>query len=233
MNIFTKKTKAIIAGLLFTQVSFSFADIRLELGEGVNVLAINGQEVESDKFFSGITDINLPDGKNQILVTYTAEINRNREDFEIEKTKPFVILFSSNSDVLLRAPKKLNTLKKIERFEEARNWSLTDTKGNKVTFTSALLINGGFQLSRDYEDELADFNNTSSPAAVPRELIKSVKKQATNSIKSNKKSDQNKKSSSNTTSSNAPNMPLDMLIYWYNQADEKTRRSFKALIKNK
>ena len=26
------------------------------------------------------------------------------------------------------------------------------------------------------------------------------------------------------------NMAMDMLIYWYNQADEKTRHSFKELI---
>ena len=130
--------------------SFSYADIRLSLGEGVNLIAVNGQEVNSEKLFSGVTEINLPEGKNQILVNYTAEIKQGR-DSELESTNPSVILFETKKDLTVSAPKNINTANKVKAFEKELNWNLISANGTPISFKAALLVKSGMQLSRDYE----------------------------------------------------------------------------------
>lgn len=214
LNNILSNTLVLVAAL----ISFnSYAEVKLEVGEGINLLAVNGEEVESDSLFASKTSARLPNGTNQILVNYTAEIKPG-DDSELEVTKPSVILFKTDaSELYLNAP-KMKTVRDVENFEKSLNWNLRDQNGNPISFKAALLIKEGFQLSRDYEDELEEFNMSNANAALPKTRIispaevKHARKAQHSQVKENK------------------NMAMDMLIYWYNQADEKTRRSFKELI---
>lgn len=197
----------------------SYAEVQLEVGEGINLLAVNGEEVESGSLFSSKTSARLPNGTNQILVNYTAEIKPG-DDSEFEVTKPSVILFKTDaSELYLNAP-KMKSLRDVERFEKNLNWNLRDQNGNPILFKSALLIKEGFQLSRDYKNELKEFNMSNSTAALTKTRIISPAEVKNSQNPQHSQAKQNK------------NMTMDMLIYWYNQADEKTRRSFKELISN-
>lgn len=208
------KTLATLAACL----SFNaFSEVRLELGEGINLLAVNGEEVRFDSFFADKTSARLPEGTNQILVNYTAEVKPG-DDSELEVTQPSVILFETTaSKVSLNAP-KIKSIRDVEMFEKNLNWALIDDKGNAIPYKANLLIKKGLQLSRDYEDELEDFNLSNANAALQKTKI--ISPTQTLNAKG-KKSPETKRNN---------NMAMEMLIYWYNQADEKTRRSFKELI---
>lgn len=193
------------------------AEVAIELGEGINLLAVNGEEVDTDSFFADKTTARLPQGINQILVNYIAEVKPG-DDSELEVTQPSVILFETvASKVSLSAP-KIKSIRDVEMFEKNLNWTLTDEKGNPVPYKANLLIKKGLQLSRDYEDELEDFNLSNAESALQKIKIVSPIKVS------------NAKNQKNSETKNNNNMAMDMLIYWYNQADEKTRRSFKELI---
>lgn len=188
------------------------AENELVMGEGVNLIAVNGKEVSSDSFFSGKEKINLHNGVNQILVNYTAEI-KNGSETELEHSNTFVILFKGKNERFTLSAPRIKKLSDIKKFESEKNWNLIDSQGNKFNFRSDIIKHSGFQLSRNYEAELKAFNKTNSPAALPEK----------NPIKINK----------NNKSKNAEseeNIASQMLIYWYNQADDKTREEFKKLI---
>jgi len=203
--------------LLFSCISFNaFSETRLELGEGITLLIVNGKKVESESLFSGNPFIKLPKGQNQILVNYTAEINPG-DDSELEVTQPTVILFNSQAQTLRLTAPVIKTARDVEKFEKNMSWNLIDNNGNKIPFKSDLLIKKGFQLSRNYEDELEEFNTRNNSAALQKKDIIS-KKTNINHTEQQTQVNKNKK------------IAMDMLIYWYNQADDKTRRSFKELI---
>ena len=119
----------------------------------------------------------------------------------------------------------MKSIRDVEKFEKRLNWRLIDSNGKAIPFKANLLVKGGFQLSRDYEDELEEFNMSSADAALPKTKIISpvIKKSA---VRNTQKPQQHQVNVNK-------NMAMEMLIYWYNQADEKTRRSFKDLIISK
>lgn len=206
------------SAILLTSLSIfsgnSFADITLNMGEGIRLIAVNGEELKNESLFSGASEVQLTNGTNQILVNYTAEIKPG-DDSELEVTQPAVILFTANNAELSLSAPTMKSLNDVEQFEKDLNWKLINTSGQPVPYKTSLLIKDGFQLSRDYEDELEEFNMSSANAALPKRKIFSPEEVK----QSDKKSQIDNK-----------NMAMDMLIYWYNQADEKTRRSFKELI---
>jgi len=198
--------------------NYSYADNTLLLDEGVNLIAVNGSEVNSEKLFNGSDKYKLPDGLNQILVSYTAEVKKGG-DFEIEQSKAFVLLFeSTNSQISLSAP-VIERMKDLDAFEENKNWILKSSAGKDISYKANIIEKGGFQLSRDFEVELEKFNQSNAVASLPKSKI-------TLPNKANKKQ-------KNNTAIKKENMAMEMLIYWYNQADLNTRNSFKELIKNK
>lgn len=213
--------KALLLSTLFLASTYASAGNILNLGEGVNLIASNGKEVNSDSFFNSSSNYKLPNGTNQILVNYTAEIKKGSED-ELEHTDVFVLLFEShNSNITISAP-EIKKPSDINKFEEIGNWNLANKDGEKIKFKFSIIEKKGFQLSRDYEREIEDFNNTDSAAALPKkDLFNAAQLNASSS-----------KTKNNNNSQAKENMPAQMLIFWYNQADENTRKSFKELINN-
>lgn len=191
------------------------ADNTISLDEGVNLIAVNGKEINTDKLFNGSTQYDLPNGSNQILVNYTAEVKKG-SDLEIEHSKAFVILFESTNTNLSLSTPKIERIKDLKEFETTKSWILKNSSNKNIKYKVDIIEKGGFQLSRDFEEELEKFNKSNSPAALPKnEII----------IKNNK--------STTKTAIKKESMAMEMLIYWYNQADIKTRNNFKELIKNK
>ena len=198
--------------------SYSYADNILILEEGVNLIAVNGSEVNSDKLFNGSNNYKLPNGSNQILVNYTAEVKKGG-DFEIEQSKAFVLLFESNDSQISLAAPTIERIKDLDKFEQNKNWILKNSAGNSITYKVNIIEKGGFQLSRDFEEELEKFNQSNATASLPKSQI---------TLPNNT----NNKPTKNSVIKKE-NMAMKMLIYWYNQADLNTRNSFKELIKNK
>lgn len=214
------KVSILFLATLFSS-SFVFAENILNLSEGVNLLAINGKEAKSPSFFNDHSAYKLPNGINQIVVSYTAEI-KNGSEYELEYTNAFVLLFDQKDEQLLIAAPEIKKIKDIKELEEKGNWILTAKSGQPVDYKVSLIKNNGFQLSRDYERELEDFNKTDAAAALPNKPL----------FNPNQLTKNNTAKAKNNNTNAKKNMSSQMLIFWYNQADEETRKSFKKLINN-
>jgi uncharacterized protein YccT (UPF0319 family) len=213
--------KRITALILILLPSYAFSDNTLNLGDGVNLIAINGKKADSGSFLNNRTGYKLPNGINQIMVNYTAEIKRSGE-YELEHSKSFVLLFEQHDKSLKISAPEIKKLTDIKEFEQKSNWALTTSSGKKVDFKAAIIEKNGFQFGRDYERELEIFNKSNNPASLPKQQVFTPTDiKPINSNTANKPGDINKE-----------NMPAKMLIFWYNQADQETRKSFKELIKN-
>ena len=208
----------------------ALADVNVEIEDGISVLALNGKEVTSKSFLSGKDVLKLNDGVNQLLVQYTAEIKTSADDYELESTDPFVLLLdAADKQLVLKAP-ALKTEKDVVRFNQQANWRLVDREGKPLVLKTAALKKEGFQLARNYEYELAEFNMSGAEAALPNtRVVADMAAPAPAPVI--RQASVDKASSANKTSE--VNMAEEMLRYWYNQADAETRKRFKKWIDQK
>ncbi|MFT5722232.1 MAG: hypothetical protein ACI9W6_002558 [Motiliproteus sp.] len=157
-----KSLGCFILSTSFLISSMSFAAVSVEVAEGVALLALNGEETASysKKIFQTV------DGVNQMLVEFSAEIKEYNNDSYIERTPAYVILFESTDERLrLNAP-NINNSHDLSAFKTDPRWVMTTENGKTKEITVTELVKEGFQLSRDYETELAIFNRTDSPAVM-------------------------------------------------------------------
>lgn len=196
------------------------AEVILRLGEGVSLHAVNGNAYSDKGFLSGEPGVALDDGVHQIVVDYQAEIGRNRDDSVIERSDAFVILFEAeDKDLVLSAP-AVSTQRELDAFNEGADWQMKDKDGNSHEFRLDVLEKEGFQLVRDYERELAEFNSTGSPAALK------TKRSGPEPAGLNTES-----IPSGDTASDQQ-MVRQMLRYWYLKADENTKSEMKRWIRS-
>ncbi len=221
---FMKKTLCALVVFLLGFSSSLVADVRVQFEEGISVLALNGKEVTSESLFSGSDVVELNDGLNQLLVQYTAELKKSADDFELETTDSFVLLFDvKNVALVLKAPLIRNE-GDVDAFNRSGDWRLLDTNGVAQVIKVSPLKKDGFQLSRDYERELEEFNLTDSAAALPYERVVGL------ADKSPLPAVNSQSGNNSQSKSSEMNMSEKMLRYWYNQADSETRKRFKKWI---
>lgn len=224
LSTFSKALKLTSLSLAYLLSTSVYAENIIHLENGVNLLAVNGEEISSNSFFDGKTKFKAPNGTTQLLMSYTVEL-QNGSETELEHSNSSVVLFkASNENLFISAP-KITKQKHLEAFNKKINWNIKKQDGTTLNFKSAILKTSGFQLSRNYESELAAFNQSNSPAALRLKIDPPNNyKTAINKVQPN--------SNSSNTQNHNKNMALEMLIYWYNQADARTRKSFKELINN-
>ena len=201
--------------------SISHAEIHLSTGEGVNILAINGKAIDQGTLFSGTPELKADNGKTQIVAEYTAEISDSADDYRLENSDTFVITFSAaDTTVRVHAPEISNAYD-LKAFNESGSWMLKDKNGQSISFEYGKLEKEGFQLSRDYENELKTFNSTQSDAAII-------------SLNQETHSFNNGTPAQSVSSSINPDQKMvgQMLQFWYEQASTETRNKFKSWIES-
>ncbi|MGI1668732.1 MAG: DUF2057 domain-containing protein [Neptuniibacter sp.] len=145
--------------------SSALAENKLQLGEGVNLIAVNGQEVNTEGLFNRQNLFPIPDGAVQLLVTYTAEIKKG-SDTELETSQPNVLTFEVQQQTLSLSAPRIKSENDLEAFNKQKNWILTQAGNKAVAFKAAQLPVSGFLLAVDYEDALRKFNNSGNEAAI-------------------------------------------------------------------
>lgn len=197
--------------------SISLADINISAGDGVKILAINGEAIDAGTFFSAAPELTAHNGKAQIVAEYTAEITESADEYQLEKSDTFVLTFTAeNTAIRIHAPEISNRYS-LKAFNSTGNWQLQDAAGKSVPFVFGKLEKEGFQLVRDYEKEVKEFNNSTADAAVSELNIETHsfnQGRATYPAESNFHPDQK--------------MVGQMLQYWYEQANTETRNKFKS-----
>jgi len=196
------------------------ADVILIPAPGVDIVAVNGVSVESNSFFSDTSRIQLDNGQHQIVAEYVAEIEESADDYLLEKSDTFVLLFNANDTTLNLSAPAVSSQYALQTFNQGNQWQLTRTDGTPVEFTTGKLEKEGFQLGRDYEKELKRFNHTQAKAALPALATD------THSFQSSGASIH-----SSETGITDQKMAGEMLQFWYERADQNTRDKFKSWIK--
>jgi len=228
--MFVRRTIFSIAFLL-TMSGQAQAAVKLSIAEGIEVLAINGElSTENATFNAGGSReaLLLDNGANQLLVQYGTEIQIAGDDPEYSVTDVFVLLFElTDSAATLKAP-KIKRQRDLDKFNRAPRWQIAQQSAGAVPLQVAKLKKEGFQLNRDYQAELKEFNRGLSPAALPPlAAAVDIKQQAVAAVTSKSKQAR----SLNQVSNGEAEMALDMLKYWYQKADQKTRARFQQWIR--
>lgn len=220
--------KKFASSLLASLLMFSFpvsAEVQIQLEDGISLLAVNGKEVTKDHFSSNSNIVKLADGVNQLLVRYTAEIKTSADEYELETTDAFVLLINTENNHLKIKSPNLRSEKQVNRFNKTGTWLIIDGQGNPISIKSSVLKKDGFQLARNFEYELAEFNTSNSDAALPTShRFSAINASTTFDAPSTvRPANQSKIDIEKDTAS-------QMLRYWYQQADEETREHFKKWI---
>lgn len=213
-------TAAVLVSAAFNTAN---AAVQLEAADGINILAIDGKKISSEGFFTNKAPLKLTDGRHQLLVQYSVDLSRRADDSDVESTDTFVLTFKAKDQNLSLKTNKIKSLNDIRQFNKAPKWQLNTASGQALKTQAAALKVSGFQLSRNYEQELATFNLSDHPAAVSNFTFVAIADQSSPSGQS-----KNTVSSASVPSINTEQpMAAKMLRYWYLNADKKTRLEFK------
>lgn len=193
------------------------AEVTINTGTGIQVLAHNGQEVST-------TQLQTHNGTHQLLVRYQVDLSRKKDNAQLENSDTWVLLFDADDQTLQLSTPPVRNSNQFRQFNRNGNWQLKAADNKPVSFEKSPLKKEGFQFARNYEQELAKFNNTDHPAAFisHTEHKEPIKKHA------------------NFTQNNMPEtgQPAtaisteQMLHYWYNAADKNTQIRFKNWLKS-
>jgi uncharacterized protein len=209
-------------------VNPAWADSTLEIPEKINTMVLNGKKVKR------LDTLPLTCGINQIVVQFQGEVGSSFDhDAEMGYSEVFVIKFEANTQPLKMVIPKIKRARDLDKFNKTANIKILNAAGQTIPTEIAILKKDGVQLLRDFEKEIKAFNETVSPAAVNLNPPVNKKRAKTPSTSSNpvtalKPAPNNQVAS--TPETNNSNMAESMLKYWYNQADEETRKQFKHWI---
>ncbi len=223
-----------------------FAQTTLFFPKTIQILAVNGKEISKPR-----KSIQLPDGKTQLLVRMVVDLGK-RFDTDMEYSKTIIITFHAENKMLTLVAPEIKSAYAMKSFNKEMDLTLLDAENNRVALSKDQLVKSGFQFGRDYEQELARYNQTDAPAAIhsfamPAQQTQPAANAATavsatgNKPQTPQQTGVEKKTLKKYPSDdNSPQLQGDramakkMLHYWYTKADEKTRQEFlQAITKGK
>ncbi|WP_298769508.1 DUF2057 domain-containing protein [uncultured Shewanella sp.] len=210
------KKMPLFAALITLSVGFPvLANVTLKMPYNSDLILVNGKDA------SGNEKIKLPNGINQVAFRYQGNFYQQDQESSFDSDVIIMTFEGFNASYSLSLP-NLRTMNAAQQFNHKPQLTLTDKTGNSVPFKQGKLMKKGLQFGRDYEAEIAAYNQTSQPAALDT-LVKNtpaIAPQTTSQV------------SNATTPVNSQVNVGQMLDFWYSQADEATRASFKKRIEN-
>lgn len=234
--------------LVLGAVQPATADVHLNLPKNAEVLTVNGKPAVK----SG--DLILADGTNQIAFRYAAQY-RQQADSVHYLSDVLIVRFDASAQTLTLTLPAINSARDAKKFDESPKLTLLNAQDEAVGFTSDKLIKNGIQLGRDFEHEILQYNLSNHPASL--NLIMNIAPtQPSDAITPILASQPQIRQTSAATSTSliAPAVMSaaaavndkaqqitpattpsqaeisQMLDYWYKQANDNTKASFKAKI---
>ncbi|HHQ4482928.1 DUF2057 family protein [Aeromonas veronii] len=159
--------KTIMAALIATLPSVSQAAVNLEIGRGVELVAVNGIPVDSPLFIGKVDNQSLPDGDNQIAIKIS-QLVKDKNNTKKYNSHVHVLTFhAANQAVSVEAP-MLQTWERGEEFDKQPQWKLSSS-GNTVSYKLGELVSmTNMSVLRNFGEELDAFNRSNQPAALPQ-----------------------------------------------------------------
>ena len=202
----------------------AYAKLTLTLPKSAQLLVVNGVEMEDE------TSLVLHDGNNQIVFKYNTSFRQQGEQRRFS-SEAVILTFNGRDSAYKLSLPRLRSDSDADKFNQLAELTLIDDAGVEVEYTSDLLLKAGLQLGRDYDKEIAVYNRSSAPAALPN-LVPQIQKStpvalpATTVVVTH-----NRQPSEQTSNTSKDQINVgQMLDFWYDQADEDTRKAFKARI---
>ncbi|GIU08144.1 MULTISPECIES: DUF2057 domain-containing protein [unclassified Shewanella] len=213
-----------LSSALLLLSSSAFADVTLSMPSNSELVLVNGADA------SGREQLSLNNGVNQIAFRYLGRYQQQGSQTQFQ-SDVIVIKFDENDAQLKLSLPRIRSNNAADKFNQSPEVTLEDQNNHAVTFELGMLIKKGLQLGRDYEAEMAAYNLTEQTASLDIEPASIAMPQtaalvaATSAV-----------SVSATTTQSGKGEQINvgqMLDFWYQQADEETRKAFKKRIEDK
>lgn len=223
-----KALKMVTCALIAGFSTMAAAEVTLKTDDLIDVLSINANKpnVTSGGLFTSGTTITMPDGVNQVVFKYKPYFDTGRDNRTTVSSQAIIARFEAiDTEITIDVPNYKNVREaeaNIANFE----WSLKDKAGNTIPVVADVLTKDGVQLGRDYSREAEDYNRLGGIAAItPYGATAVVATAPTAAVTA-------------TTPAAVPvvagqmadNTAAEMLMFWYNKADEQTKARFKQFV---
>ncbi|EGU34296.1 DUF2057 family protein [Vibrio scophthalmi] len=208
-----KTMTTLLASLLFTGVAH--ADITLNLPDNIDLLVVNQAKPDvNGGLFSSAKSVTLPDGENQIVLRYQPYFTKGN-DRHIVEGEAIIANFSAENTTLDFVLPEYRNERDAENNIKKLELGLVNQQGQSIEIVQDVLQKDGLQLGRDYVIESKLYNESAGVAA----LSSSVAAVAMTNSTANTKA---VKVNANTAE--------EMLHFWYQKADDKTKAKFKQFV---
>ncbi len=213
-------TKTIVGLAALMSANVAMAEVKLVFPDTVDILVANeyGVNMESGGLFSSTKSVTLPDGVNQIVFRFTPYFEQGNDRVKVP-SEPIVAKFNANDTELEFQLPKYRDARQAEANIDTMEWSLTDEVGTPVRIIEDKLIKHGFQMSRDLQREIQDYNRKGKGVAV---LATSATADVDTAMKS-----------ATESVANGDSTAEEMLHFWYEKADAETKARFKKYVNQK
>lgn len=150
---------------LFTAVVFSVGltspmllASSLTLPSTADIIAVNGQPIKAEN------TLDLAEGVNQLALRYTGSY-RDRGSMERFESEVVIVRFNAENTSYQLVLPNISQAKQASRFNQQPEIVINSASG-PIAIQTDVLIKNGLQLGRNYQQELAAYNQTQQGAAV-------------------------------------------------------------------
>ncbi|MGS0683333.1 YccT family protein [Shewanella sp. 125m-7] len=216
---------ALCSSAFFLSAS-ALAEVQLLMPANAELVLVNGVET------SGEDKLLLNNGVNQIAFRYLGRYQQHGSQTQFQSDVIIVKFEQNNTEIALTLP-KIRSSSAADKFDKSPTITLVDANDQSIVFEQGKLIKDGLQLGRDYEEEIAAYNLTTQSASLQLKPSQNMYVQSAAVIPVTAVAATQVSSSQNTAIQ--PNEQINvgqMLDFWYQQADEETRKAFKKRIEN-
>ncbi|MGL5390005.1 MAG: DUF2057 domain-containing protein, partial [Shewanella sp.] len=226
--------------LILGAVQPATADVNVNLPNNAELLTVNGKQVEKTRHLV------LADGMNQLAFRYAAQYRQQAETVRY-LSDVIIVKFNASAQTLTLTLPAINSGRDAKKFDESPKLTLLTAQAEAVSFTSDKLIKNGVQLGRDFEHEILQYNLSNQAASISVTMNNAPAQSSDASAPLSQASvvaptviapviapiaATVNEPSPQTTVANTPSQAeiSQMLDYWYKQANDTTKASFKAKI---
>jgi len=206
-----------LAGLLWA--GSALADAQLEVTTPYVVQLIDGQAI-NPSLLDNTKKFPLSVGKHQLVVAFEGNYS-NRDEIKLVTAEPLVLNFTAaDNQQLFLDFKKPRKEEEAKRFVKEQNVVLKDKSTGQVLKSEQFVMPtvGGFQLTRDYQQELLKMGKAFNQPKTVSVSTAAVMAAASAPVE--------------VAPSKAMSNPeaLTQLQSWYNKADAETRKAFQIWV---
>ena len=214
--------------LLFN--TYAVAEVTLDLPSNLDLVLVNGNDS------SGNDTLKLDNGTNQIAFRYIGRYQQHGTQAQFKSDIIILKFDEQNSEIRLSLP-RIRSNSAADNFNKNPQLTLVDSNNQSVHFEQDKLLKEGLQLGRDYEQEIAAYNLTSQNASLqltPSTGLSNamVAVPAIAAVNATAPAKTQQVSATQAAKTNQQVNVGQMLDFWYQQADEETRKAFKERINN-